>query len=123
MKRALLLLVLVLAACTPLYLPPDPGARPPEPRVLLEIAGEVQDGRPQVSITVLGVPQPGWLAVQWFDPGNREVASESVWLSGDSEGLTRVLRLPDDVETASGSWRALLSMHSVVLRQQTVVVE
>ena len=114
--------LLFLAACRPLYLPPliEPAA--PEERARLVSQLDLLDGRPRLQVEVLSVVRDGWLAVQWFSPGGREVASESIWLEADSVGLTFTLTLPADAEAAPGEWRALLSQHSQVIRQLTVTV-
>lgn len=118
-----LLVVLLLAACRPLYLPPLLEAEQPEVRSRLELQLSVSDGRPLLELQVLSVAKEGWLAVQWFTPGGREAASESVWLDADSVGLRFSLPLPADVEPVTGEWRALLSQHSVVIRQLSVTVD
>lgn len=125
MTRLLLsaLLFSLLAACRPLYLPPLLEADQPELRSRLELDLSAASGRPVLNVRVLTVVQEGWLAVQWFTPGGREAASESVWLDADSPGLRFSLVLPDDVNVVPGEWRALLSQHSVVIRQLTVTVD
>ena len=123
MRRLLAgLLLVLLAACTPLYMPPLIDGAEPEPRARLELELLAPDGRPQLHATVLEVAEPGWLAVQWFAPGGREVASQSVWLDEGTVGSGFVLDLPADVEAQPGVWRALLSQHSLVLRQLNVAV-
>ena len=120
---ALLFTLLLVSACRPLYLPPLLEGAEPEVRSRLELTLNVKDGRPVLALQVLSVAKEGWLAVQWFTPGGREVASESVWLDSDSVGLRFTLPLPSDVEPVPGEWRALLSQHSVVIRQLSVTVD
>lgn len=124
MTRLLLVPVLavLLGACSPLYMPPLlESSQPPErPGLKLELV--LQDGRPQLEVGVVSVAREGWLAVQWFSPFGREVASDSVWLDADSAGVTHLLPLPADVPLQPGEWRVLLSQHSLVIRQLTVLV-
>jgi len=120
----LLLLMSVLAVgCRPLYLPLVPELTHPDPRPRIEAGMAMRDGVPVVSVRMLEVPEEGWLAVQWFGPDNREAASASVWVDGDSTGAGFNLPLPEDVPVRPGEWRVLLSIHSVVLRQLSLVVE
>lgn len=122
--RLLLLAVVLLglAACRPLYLPPLIEAEAPEERARLLMELNLEDDRPVLRIQVLSVVRDGWLAVQWYSPGGREVASESIWLEADSAGLTFMLPLPDDTEVTAGEWRALVSQHSQVIRQLSLAV-
>ena len=121
-RLPLLLLPLLLAACTPLYLPPLIEGSQPEERSRLQLELVLVDGRPVLHAQVLSVVQEGWLALQWYSPFGREVASESIWLDADSVGLSHRRSLPEDVELISGEWRLLLSQHSQVIRQLTVLV-
>ncbi len=124
-SAALILLVLsvLLGGCRPLYLPLVPELRHPEPRPRIEANLELLQGLPVLRIRMLEVPDEGWLAVQWFGPDNREAASASVWVDESSVGAGFNLALPDDVDVRPGEWRVLLSIHSVVLRQLSLVVE
>lgn len=117
------LLLLLLGACQPLYFPLVPETSMPQPRLQLEVQlGLTNAGRPEVEILVLSVPEPGWLAIQWFAPDNREAASESSWLEEGTVGQRLNLLLPADVTPVAGTWRALLSQGPVVLRQLSVEV-
>lgn len=125
MKGRLLLMaavMLCLAACRPLYLPPLIESEMPEERARLGLQLELAAGRPELQLEVLTVVTDGWLAVQWFSPGGQEVASGSIWLEADSVGLTFTVPLPDDVPVTAGEWRALVSQHSQVIRQLTLTV-
>ena len=104
MKVVPLLLLLLLGACRPLYLPPVPATIEPTPRLGLDSSSRVivRDARPAVEFLLEQVPEPGWLAFQWFDPGNVEVASDSLWVSVDDVGLRRVLSLPPVPAGCSG---------------------
>lgn len=116
------LLLIATAACRPLYLPPVPERAEAPERPVLDASLVVEGGRPVLLLGIGDVPREGWLAVQWFSPRNREAASESIWL--DSGPAARNLRvpLPADIEADPGEWRALLSLHSRVLRQLDVNV-
>jgi len=122
-KLLLLLNLVLLAGCQPLYVPPLLEAQAPEERARLELELTAPEGRPVLSVRVIDVVTDGWLAIQWFTPGGREVASESIWLDAERIGLRYELPLPADVETVPGEWRALLSQHSTVIRQLTVTVD
>ena len=123
---AVLLLVLSLGACRPLYLPPVPERVEVEQRLALSGSMTAREGQPRLELQVdQGPAEEGWLAIQWFAPNNREVASESVWLEAGVGGDGRiVVELPADVLPASpGRWRALLSFDGVVVRQFSAEVE
>lgn len=122
---ALAALAVLLGACRPLYLPPIPSGTAPPPALALqaELAAAVgSEAGLMLTVFVERVPEEGWLAVQWFDPSNREVASDSAWLDGEREGLTLELPLPADVAVRPGEWRALLSFGGVIVRQLSVEV-
>jgi hypothetical protein len=122
LPAAATLLLILLAACQPLYFPLIPEIREPAARIRLDVELGVAHGRPQLQMTVREVPAAGWLAIQWFSPANREAASESVWLEPDSSGQTLTVQLPADVAVTDGEWRALLSSGDTVLRQLAVTL-
>lgn len=125
MTRAALTLagLLLLSACQPLYLPAVPaGTAAPVRRPLLDVELRLAGGRPVLFLEVISATEEGWLALQWFSPRNTEVASDSVWLAGDAEGLALTVPLPADIDATPGEWRLLLSLHSRVLRQLSVNV-
>ena len=102
MKRLLVLALLVgvtapLSGCTFLYVPPVPKRTDIQvtPRLILDGASELRwtGERLELSVTPTVLPEEGWLAVQWFSPQNRQVASDSVWLSGDAP-LGQIFLLP-----------------------------
>jgi hypothetical protein len=118
MKRCLLLLF-GLAACTPLYLPPVPD-REPIPQVerltlgnasALELSGDTL----QLVVSLERVPAEGWLAVQWFAPNNRQVASDALWVGPQDEQFSRTFFLPQTV--TAGEWRAVVSFGDSYVRQ------
>lgn len=112
-----LLLLASLAGCRPLYLPPVPQPLELDPRLEVTARPELEDGRPLTVVTPGLVPEEGWLAIQWFSPGNREVASASVWLDSPYGGGDLLLALPQDVEVTPGRWRAVLSFEGILVRQ------
>src|SRR5690554_4771470 len=79
---ALSLLLVLVAACRPLYLPPIPAEVPFDPGArVASFTAELDDsGRPTLQVALSGVEAAGWLNVQWMAPVGREAASESVWL-------------------------------------------
>ncbi len=127
-------LLVALAACRPLYLPPIPDELPFEAgvRVAAYATGVGADGRPQVEVTLADLSEAGWLAVQWMAPNGRQAASASTWLepveAGGSEAATAALPgatfvLPADVQLVPGEWRAVLSFSGRLLRQFTITLE
>ena len=117
-----LLTVLLLSSCQPLYIPPVPTPLELPEQYEVDATAALDAGRPRLSIDLINVIEPAWLAVQWFSPANREVASESVWVTPSDEGSTARLRLPQDVMATSGRWRVVLSVDDLVLRQLSVEV-
>lgn len=124
MKPLLLALaLLVLPACSFAYIPLIPEAQVWEPMLdLRDSRGLVaENGRLALRLTLSEVPEPGWLALQWFGP-NRRAASDSLWVTPDDVGAERVIYLPDDVRLVPGSWRVVVSFDSVVARQFSLTV-
>jgi hypothetical protein len=117
-----LLLPLLAGGCRPLYLPPVPTPLELPERFELDGSARIEGGRPILTLVPRNVPDEGWLAIQWFGPDNREVASESVWLEPDDEGITVSVALPADVEPVPGRWRAVLSRGGVIVRQLSAVL-
>ena len=119
----LIVLGLALSACMPLYLPPVPDPPPFEAGTrFAAFTAEVNAaGRPSVELTLADLHAPGWLAVQWMAPDNREAASDSVWVAPDTPTVTFVL--PADVDLRPGEWRAVVSLGRLLLRQFLLVVE
>jgi hypothetical protein len=117
-KRSLWLL-LALTACTPLYLPPVP-ARDPVPQVARLSLGNtsvltLSAGTLQLSVSLERVPEEGWLAVQWFAPNNRQVASDALWVGPQDEQFRRTFFLPQP--PTEGEWRAVVSFGGSYVRQ------
>jgi hypothetical protein len=116
------LLLSLPAGCRPLYLPPVPEPLVLAERFELDGSARVVEGRPSLTLLPRTVPDEGWLAIQWFAPNNREVASESRWLAPGDAGRSLMVVLPADVEAAPGRWRAIVSRGGVVVRQLSVMV-
>jgi hypothetical protein len=113
-------LVLVsLESCRPLYLSPVPRLTTVTKRLVIDSSSRiiVRQGRPALEIVVKSVPNPGWLALQWFGPDNRLVASVSIWVNEDDGGVTRILLLPSGVPVIVGEWRVLAVFGDRVVRQ------
>ncbi|MEX2541306.1 MAG: hypothetical protein WD314_05835 [Trueperaceae bacterium] len=117
-----LVLLLLPLGCQPLYLPPVPTPLEARERFELEGFAEVKGGRPSLDLAIRTVPSEGWLAIQWFSPANREVASESRWIEPADAGQRFRVTLPEDVELLPGRWRAVLSRGDEVVRQLSVDV-
>jgi len=116
--------LVVVVACSPLYIPlvPDDGLPAPHPTRLSgdSSLGLNDAGRPRLELEVLDVPAAGWLAVQWLGPDGRETASESVRVE---PGAARaVFELPADVPLRPGEWRAVVSYGDALLRQFLITV-
>lgn len=122
MRLLTLMLLLLPLGCQPLYLPPVPTPLEAPERFELEGSAAIVDGRPSLDLAIRRVPAEGWLAIQWFSPGNREVASESLWIASADEGQSFRIALPEDVEPLPGRWRAVLSRGDEVIRQLSVTV-
>jgi hypothetical protein len=116
------LLLSLPVACRPLYLPPVPEPLVLPERFELDASARVVEGRPSLTLMPRTVPSEGWLAIQWFAPSNREVASESRWLAPADAGRSLRVVLPADVEVTPGRWRAIVSRGGVVVRQLSVEV-
>lgn len=124
-SRALALacaLLAAMSACAPLYLPPVPEAPPRPEHTQLDSTSslDVVAGRPVLTLVLsrLVGPEGGsWLDVQWFGPGNAEVASASLWVTPADVGRTIELPLPDDVDAEPGEWRAVVSHLGAYVRQ------
>jgi hypothetical protein len=119
-----LLPLLALSGCTFTYLPLVREARAPEPRltVLRESALVQNGGNLELTLALGRVPEADWLAVQWFDPSNSEVAAESVWLEPGAAPQTLELALPSRVALSDGWWRAVVSYQGRLIRQFSATV-
>jgi hypothetical protein len=119
-KRLLLLLfsfLLFLSSCTFLYLPPElPVQTIPE---TFDISGSsgltYENNLLELSVLLRNVPSEGWLAVQWYAPNSREIASDSAWIERRDEGLSQTFTLPQF--PSRGEWRAVVSFEKTLLRQ------
>jgi hypothetical protein len=116
-------LLIFLSSCTFLYLPPElPVQTLPE---TFDISGSsglsYEDNLLELSILLNNVPQEGWLAVQWYAPTSREVASDSIWIERRDEGLMQTFSLPQ--VPSRGEWRAIVSFEKALLRQFSLNVK
>jgi hypothetical protein len=118
----LALTLLLLPACSLAYIPLIPEAQVWEP--VLELRGSgglaAEDGRLVLRLSLSEVPEPGWLALQWFGP-NRLQVSESIWI--EQAGEERIVFLPGEVELVPGLWRVVVSFDSAVARQFSLTVD
>ena len=122
MRRVWLLLALTctaLSSCTFTYIPPVPRSYDLAPTLRLSGASDLtrQPEGLRLRLIVVEVPEADWLAVQWFDPRNDEVASTSVWVSPEDGTTSYDLFLPDDITFVPGLWRAIVSYRGRVARQ------
>lgn len=119
-----LLSLLALSGCAFTYTPLVREARTPDPRLtVLRESGLVQaDGALELTLALRSVPEADWLAVQWFDPSNSEVAAESVWLEPAAATQSLELALPSRVVLQNGLWRAVVSYQGRLIRQFSATV-
>ena len=129
MTRARVLLTcltcaLLLGGCTFTYIPPLREARAPEPRlsILDQSALEQNETSLKLNLRLATVPEADWLAVQWFDPANDEVAAESVWLEPAPKPQNVAVSLPARTSLKDGLWRAVVSYQGKLARQFSVEV-
>ena len=123
-------LALVVAACTPLYLPPVPSDRleaTPSFRLrgesALEVVSDGEGGRSlRLTLVVDEVPEGGWLALQWFGPSGAARASDSLWFEPEDVGSARRWDAPPQLAVTAGEWRAVLSWQGRLVRQLRVDV-
>ncbi|ADI14464.1 hypothetical protein [Truepera radiovictrix] len=110
-----------LSACTLTYLPPLREVRESTPRLELGPASSlraVQEAggtRLELVLELSRVPEPDWLAVQWFNPRNEEVAATSLWVV--PRETERRNALPADVPVEPGLWRVVVSYQGRLVRQ------
>jgi hypothetical protein len=121
-RRLAPVLLVMQVGCQPLYLPPVPEALELPERLELDATAFLRQGRPVLEVAVRCVPEEGWLAIQWYAPSNRQVASQSVWLAPSDEGRVEMLPVPSEVEPQPGRWRAILSWGELIVRQLSVEV-
>ncbi len=117
-KILALLSLITLSACTFTYLPPIPQVQTRTPQ--LEFAAESGlkfETELSLQLSLRTIPESGWLAVQWFSPRNKELASDSIWLEPEDAGSTREIFLPADIALTPGRWRALVSFKGQIVRQ------
>ena len=117
--------LLLLPACTPLYIPPV-QERTIEPTPRLDLTGSsglrLREGRLELSLFLTNVPEDDWLNVQWYSPQNRQAASDSLWVTEAQVGLSRIFLLPEDVELQAGQWSAVVSYEGNLIRQFSIVI-
>ncbi|MEZ4631997.1 MAG: hypothetical protein R2880_15020 [Deinococcales bacterium] len=115
----------MLGACTFTYIPVIPNAQNREAQLLLigELHYEEVEETLVLNLKTLELPSSNWLALQWFNPQGKEVASDALWLSPEmlGEGLNFIL--PKDVMWEYGYWRAVLSFEQKVIRQFALEVQ
>ena len=115
------LLVFGSSSCTLLYLPPVPSNIMAPKRILINSSSHIRlyQGSPALEIVIESLPKPGWLTLQWFGPDNREVGSESFWISEEDKGVSRIYILASKVPMLAGRWRVVVSFSNRVVRQIT----
>lgn len=119
MRYLILLLVLMLSSCMPLYFPPVPAKLEVEKITSLNNSQGLSyfENKLELSVRLTNVAKEGWLAVQWFAPDNKEISSESLWIGPELEGETVKFVLSEDIELSEGAWRVVVSFENSLLRQ------
>ena len=114
-------LVFGSSSCKLLYLPPVPSNIMAPKRILIDSSSHIRlyQGSPALEIVIESLPKPGWLTLQWFGPDNREVGSESFWISEEDKGVSRIYILASKVPMLAGRWRVVVSFSNRVVRQIT----
>jgi len=121
---AFLLIVLFSSSCTFMYvplIPVNPQVR--EARFLLSDSQglSLETEQLRLDMTIKEVPESDWLAVQWFNPLSKEIASNSKWLEVDPEALAESKEisflLPENITLTPGYWRAVVSYQGRLIRQ------
>lgn len=126
--RIVVLAVILLfsTSCTFMYIPlipANPQVR--EARFLVsDSAGlALEEEQLRLDMSIREVPESDWLAVQWFNPLSKEIASDSKWLEGaeasdaelESQDISFVL--PKSIALTPGYWRAVVSYQGRLIRQ------
>ena len=121
----LVVTVVVMSSCKFLYVSPVPPTVVAPKRLQISSSSHIRlyQGRPALEIVVEELSQPGWLILQWFGPDNREVASESFWITSNDEGVRRLYLLPPNSTFLAGEWRVIASFANRVVRQITGSLE
>ena len=117
-------ILLILGGCTFTYIPPLREARAPEPRLTILDQSNLKQNETslELNLRLATVPKADWLAVQWFDPANDEVAAESVWLEPVPKAQTVAVSLPARTALKDGLWRVVVSYQGELVRQFSATV-
>jgi hypothetical protein len=112
----------LLSSCTFLYLPPVLPEQTVEATLDLSGSSGLSYAAEQLELSVFlrTIPQAGWLAVQWFAPNNKEVASDSLWIELRDQGLSQRFALPQ--KPSKGDWRVVVSFGDRLLRQFSIEI-
>ncbi len=113
-------LLLTVAACRPLYLPPVPADLPAIEDRLRVVRGEfLVAARPALQLSVESAPEEGWLVVQWFAPAGDPLASESVRIRPDDVPRDVTFELPEDAmsDRVNGRLRAVVTFNESFVGQ------
>ena len=100
MRYLFLFLILLLSSCTPLYFPPVPAKLDLEKTINLNNSQglSLNGSKLNLTIRINDIDKEGWLAVQWFNPDNKEISSDSIWISPELEGLDKEFALLKELE-------------------------
>lgn len=120
----LVLFTLVLGSCTFTYIPLVRTPNPVTPRLLVGESSHLVEKETTLELVLQleTVPEPDWLAVQWFSPANEEVDATSLWLEPAAKVQRITTALSPEVELSEGLWRAVISYRGVLERQFSITV-
>ena len=116
--------LLLCSSCTFMYvplIPANPQMR--DARFLLSDSKglSLEEEQLRLDVTITEIPKSDWLAVQWFNPLSKEIASDSKWLevpdASSSESKEISFILPKDIAVTPGYWRAVISYQGRLIRQ------
>lgn len=115
----LTLLSLILSGCAFTYIPLVREPKVPEPRLYVSDSSELlqTEGSLALMLTIETVPEPDWLAVQWFNPANEEVYATSLWLEPAAKPQKVTSTLPARIALEDGLWRTVISYQGLLERQ------
>jgi len=124
MRYLFLFLILLLASCTPLYFPPVPAKLDLEKTINLNNSQglSLNGSKLNLTIRINDIDKEGWLAVQWFTPENKEISSDSIWISPELEGQDKDFVLLKELEISEGLWRVVVSFENSLLRQFVIEI-
>lgn len=126
MRVCVLIVVLLLgvAGCRPLYMPPVPSNLPAIDDQLRVVNGVfLPSARPALRLSIQSAPNAGWLAVQWFAPNGEALSSQSVRIELAEVPRTVTFEVPQDAmpRGLEGRVRAVVTFNELFVGQWDTV--